>query len=238
MRALYESRTASKSELDQAQASFESAEAQQAVAQKTLELARLQMEYGSLAAPFDGLVIARPVDIHQTVSAGQPVATLAANGMDMVIGLPETLVTQVRLGDPAEVTVGAAPGRLFRAAVSEIAASTGGRSTYPVRLTLQDDPGPLRSGMTGEAVLTFAAADGGVFHVPAGSVVSRPDGTRFLWIVDPGRLIVEERTVVPGALTSAGLEIREGVRAGEWVAVRGVHRLSPGTRVRILESEP
>lgn len=233
---LYEANAVSRSELDQALTSLDSAEAQRAVARKALEMARLQREYTVLLAPFDGRVLARSVELHQTVSAGQPIATVAAReGMEFVIGLPEVLIAQVCMGVPARVTVEAAPGKIFDGEVVEIGVEAGGKGTYPVRLAIRGDVRDLRVGMTGQAFLAFPTGAEGVLHVPAECVVSRPDGTHYLWVVNPQTETVEQRTVTIGSLTSAGLQILEGLQAGERVVTRGVHRLRAGVRVRVLE---
>ncbi|MFN2351564.1 MAG: efflux RND transporter periplasmic adaptor subunit [Kiritimatiellia bacterium] len=238
VRELYESRNASKSELDQARAAFESAEAQLASAQKTLEMARLQVAYCSLTAPFDGAIISRPAEIYQAVSPGQTIATLAAGGnMEMVIAVPELLINEVHLGAATELSLDALPGRKFDAVVSEVGvATTSGKSAYPVRLTMLESVPEMRSGMVGEARLAFAE-DRGVLHVPPVCVVSRPDGTRFVWVVTPAGDRAEQRTVRPGALTSTGLQILEGLQTGDLVVMRGVHRIEENSVLRIVEDE-
>ncbi len=236
VRSLYESQSVSNSDLDQARAAYESAEAQQAVAKKALEMARLQLEYGTLTAPFDGRVTSRPVEVHQTVSAGQTIAMIAKRGgLEMVIGLPEILINHIRMGDPATITFAAVPGKIFEAEVSEIGAETGGKSTYPIRLAIRGDTQDLRVGMTGEALISFAAGGEGAPHIPAVCVASRPDGTRYVWVVDPHTGIVKQRSVTVGSLTSEGLQILAGLQPGEWVVSRGVHRLTDGIKVRVIE---
>jgi RND family efflux transporter MFP subunit len=236
VRSLYESQSVSKSDLDQARAAFESAEAQQAVAIKALEMARLQLEYGTLFAPFDGRVSSRPVEVYQTVNAGQTVAMIAkGGGLEMVMGLPEVLINRIQMGNSADITFGAIPGKVFKAEVSEIGAETSGKSTYPVRLAIHGDTQDLRVGMTGEASIAFATDGDGALYVPAVSVVSRPDGTHYVWVVEPDAGIVEQRSVTVGPLTSSGLQILTGLQPGESVVTRGVHRLTAGIKVRIME---
>jgi len=139
------------------------------------------------------------------------------------------------MGTSATITFGAIPGRVFDAEVSEISAETSGKSTYPVRLNIRGDTRELRIGMTGEASLAFATDEAGAIFVPSESVVSRPDGTHYVWVVDPEGRVVEERTVTIGPLTSSGLQILGGLQPGERVVTRGVHRLSAGIEVRVLE---
>jgi len=63
IQALWENATTSKQSLDGAQASYQSAEAQVLTIEKRLELARLQVEYTVLRAPFDGAVAQVQVEV-------------------------------------------------------------------------------------------------------------------------------------------------------------------------------
>ena len=237
VRELYESQNTSKSDLDQARASAESYEAQRKAAEKAVELSRLQLEYCTLRAPFDGQVVAKMAEKRQTVAAGQTVATLTSGDtMEMLVGIPETLINRVKRGEAATVVFDSIPGRTYAAEVTEVGVENTGKSTYPVRLTIQEQDGRIRAGMVGEASIAFATEGEGVVVVPAESVVSEQKGRYFVWVVDPAGSVVRKREVEPGALTSAGLHIRSGLKPGEQVVTRGVHKLAEGTRVRVLVS--
>ena len=237
-RELYESQTISKSELDQARASYESCEAQVQASQKTVELARLQLDYCTLLSPFDGQIVSKTVELRQTVGAGQTVATLSSGrAMEMVVGIPETLINRVHLGDTADVTFDSIPGHTYRAEVTEVGIANTGKSTYPVRLTIQEEDNRIRPGMVGEASLAFATESGLVIHIPSECVVSEEKDVYFVWVVNPETQRVEKRNVRPGALTTPGLLIPEGLKPGDRVVTRGVHKLSENTRVRVLDSE-
>lgn len=237
VRELYESQNTSKSDLDQARAAAESYQAQLKAAEKAVELSRLQLKYCTLRAPFDGQVAAKMAELRQTVGAGQTVATLTSGRtMEMVVGIPDTLINRVKLGDPATVAFDSIPGRIFTAEVTEVGVENTGKSTYPVRLTIQEQDERIRAGMAGEAAIAFAAVGDGMANVPSVSVVSEARDEYFVWVVDPESSRVQKREVVPGALTSSGLQIKSGLAVGEQIVTRGVHKLTAGTQVRVLET--
>ncbi|MDD4737432.1 MAG: efflux RND transporter periplasmic adaptor subunit [Kiritimatiellae bacterium] len=234
-RELYESQNISKSELDQARAASESYEAQLEAAQKAVELASLQLEYCTLRAPFDGRVVSKTAEQRQTVAAGQSIATLTSgNVMEMVVGIPETLINRVRLGNQADVVFDSIPGGNFTAEVTEVGVENTGQSTYSVRLTIREQDDRIRPGMAGEASLAFATEGEQTLTIPAECVVSEAKDQYFVWVVNPETSRVQKRAVQPGALTSLGLNILSGLQPGDQVVTRGVHKLAENTPVRIL----
>jgi RND family efflux transporter MFP subunit len=130
-RQLYETKSVSKSELDGQDASFKSAAAQVQSALKGLELSRQQLGYCTLMAPIAGSLDQVPVEVHQTVSAGQTIAMLSAgDNIDVSIGIPEALVSRVNVGDTAQVKFDAIPDAQFTARVSEVSTAAGESRAY------------------------------------------------------------------------------------------------------------
>jgi RND family efflux transporter MFP subunit len=233
----YEAKAASKSQLDSASAAYHSARASAEAAREAMELARQQVEYCTLRAPQDGVLTSVSVEQHQTVSAGQPVATLAAGGdMEIHVNLPETLIPKVARGDEVSVAFEALPGVRFPARVAELGASADASGTYPVRIRLLATDPRIRSGMVGEAVFTFdAGPDAGRIVVPPVAVLADPAGRHSVWVIQPDTHTVARRPVVIGDLTPDGLQILDGLQPGERLVIRGVHQLQEGLAVKLLE---
>jgi RND family efflux transporter MFP subunit len=240
VQALYENRNASKQDLDAARADRESATAQVESTGKRLELARLQVNYTRLKAPFDGSVAEVLVDVNENVSPGVPVVTLTAGGRpEVVVSVPEMLIAQVETGGPASVTCDALPGKTMEATVTEVGVtSTGFATTFPVTVRLSEDEGGIRPGMAAEVSFRFEAA--GTQErtiVPAVAVGEDRDG-RFVFIIEPleedGFGVARRRGVTVGELTPEGLEILEGVEEDELVITAGVSRIADGQKVKLL----
>ncbi|MCD8481358.1 MAG: hypothetical protein LR015_00980 [Verrucomicrobia bacterium] len=70
--------------------------------------------------------------------------------------------------------------------------------------------------------------------VPPLSVLSRPDGSTFVWVFNESQGMVEPRVVTVGTLQSTGLEIVSGLQPGEWVVTAGLSQMRAGLRVRPL----
>jgi multidrug efflux pump subunit AcrA (membrane-fusion protein) len=75
--------------------------------------------------------------------------------------------------------------------------------------------------------------EGSVAFVPADAVVSFVGITK-VFVVAGGK--VEERTVRPGARQGGAVEIVEGVKPGETVAVSNLSQLFNGAPITVVES--
>lgn len=233
IRELYSRRVISKSELDQAEAEYESYSAQLLASEKQLDIARKHLNYTTLHAPFDGWISNVTVNIHQNVNSGQPVVSFnAGRQMKMYISVPDTLIAEIEEGEIVEVRFDALPGDIMMGKVMEVGVGTNQGSTYPVKVYLDNNEKRIRSGMSGH--VTFVGKSSGKEHVfvPPVAVASTADGTRSVWVVDRSDSTVHRHEVQLGPVTEFGVRIDEGLSAGDIVVVRGVHHLSEGLKVR------
>ncbi len=237
-RQLYESESLAKGDLDKAQAAFETAKAQVDAAKEGLSLARQKLSYCTLRAPMDGTIGSVPVEIHYTVSSGTTVATLSGGDeLRMEIGLPESLIGRIKLGDDASATFDAIPGKQFKLDVVEVGSETTESMTYTVKLRILDDDKRIRIGMVGDVKIVFAAVAGGEYIVvPPVAVVGDPGGDRHVWIYIKDKGVVSKRKVEIGAITSAGLQIKSGLNTGDILVVRGSHLMEEGMQVKLLDA--
>ena len=74
--------------------------------------------------------------------------------------------------------------------------------------------------------------------IPAIAVVAKPDGTSYVWEVDPKDMTVHQRNVKVGSLSgSDDIRIIEGLKGGEKIAVAGVLKLKEGMKVRLWDQQ-
>jgi RND family efflux transporter MFP subunit len=237
-RSLYEMGNIPTSELDKARAAFKSAEAGLEAARDRLGLAGQQLSYTRLTAPVAGSVAEVPADVHQMVDAGTPVALLTGRGMvQFSTSVSESVIRRIGMGQEARVEFESIPGRTFPARVVEVGVETRKLAAYPVKLELTDPDNSVLPGMIGEASFTLpvsgAGGRPGVIKVPSQAVASRPDGTRYVWVVDLDGNTVHSRDVVLAGIVSDGILIDSGLEPGETILVRGVHRVNQGQKVRL-----
>jgi membrane fusion protein (multidrug efflux system) len=115
-----------------AQASLETAKAQEqaAIAQldstrAAVENAELQLSYTTVYAPTDGRVAQKTFETGQRVQAGQVGLSLAEPKVWVVANYKENQLDRIRSGQSAEVRIDAVPNRTFQGKVDSFQAGTG-----------------------------------------------------------------------------------------------------------------
>jgi HlyD family secretion protein len=163
----------------QAKAQGDSAEGHIKQARATLTHYTDLLQKTTYPAPFDGVVTNLPVREGETVVIGiqnaQGSTLMTIADMSVItaeVKVDETDIVNVRLGQPAEVTIDAIPKKIFHGTVSEIGdnaivrssgLSTSQQATaseeakdFKVVVNLQDAPQDLRPGLSTTAKITTA----------------------------------------------------------------------------------
>ncbi len=171
--------TQAEARVAQAKAQKDSAERHVTQAQATLTHYTDLLQKTTYPAPFDGVVTNLPVREGETVVIGiqnaQGSTLMTIANMSVItaeVKVDETDIVNVKLGQPAEVTIDAIPNKIFHGAVSEIGDNAIVRSSgvstsqqitaseeakdFKVVVTLQDAPADLRPGLSTTAKITTA----------------------------------------------------------------------------------
>ncbi len=201
---------AGKASYDSAVAAANAAKAQVAQARASREQARFNLEQSSAVlthekdvlrkttyvAPIDGIVSYIAVRIGENVVPGIQNAEgsmlMTISDMSVVaaeVKVDETDITNVREGDPAEVTIDAIPGKTFKGTVTQVGdeailrssglaattqttANTQEARDFKVVVTIQDPPLVLRPGLSASAKIQTAQKKG-VLTVPIQALAIR-----------------------------------------------------------------
>jgi HlyD family secretion protein len=172
-KALVPVRAASQLDLDFATAELAQATANVSIREATVQSARANVAFCRITAPVDGIVIARKVDIGQTVIAAMnsPVLFTVAQDlkkMNINASVSEADIGQVREGQAVSFTVDAYPDEVFNGRVSQIRRSpttTQNVVTYETVIAVPNLDQKLFPGMTAEVAIRVADRKG-VLHVP------------------------------------------------------------------------
>jgi RND family efflux transporter MFP subunit len=203
--------------------------------------AQIQLEDSTLRAPFDGVIAQRSVEENQNISPQQPVARLQnADEMDIAVDVPESImggITADRI-DKIIAEFTAAPGARFPVSVKEIAqVADPVTQTFRIRGGMKTQPGAgVLPGMTATVTLTYrlGAESDSRLLVPV-SAVSKDtsSGEQVVWVIGEDQ-IVKHRPVRIGQAIGGQMEVIEGLRPGDRIAVAGVSFLREGMEVRDL----
>jgi HlyD family secretion protein len=117
------------------------AQARYEAAQATLDKAQTTLEAATIVAPFDGTVVAVGAEVGDLVSSNTSIVTLAdLSGLEVLASVDETDISQVKIGQEAQITFDAFTGRTFRGQVLEVPLEgtlSQNVVTYQVRLSLE-----------------------------------------------------------------------------------------------------
>jgi len=206
-------------------------------------LARNQAAYTRLLSDRDGVVSATFAEVGQVVSAGQPVMRVAQEGeREVTFSVPESRFSSVKVGMPAEIELNATDSNVqstVTGRVREISPAADAASrTYPVRVTFDAKNAKVALGMTARVRLKESAKNStqknSGFLVPLTAIFQQGDKAA-VWIVAADHS-VSLRPVEVAAYRDDGALIASGVAAGERIVSAGVHKLSVGEKIQIIEN--
>jgi membrane fusion protein, multidrug efflux system len=223
-----------KAQLEQTQDAYASAAAQRDQAEQQLALAQNQRRYTELVTEHAGLITAENADTGQNVQAGQPVYQLAwSGGIDVLCDLPENVIHGISIGEHAQVSLPAVPGKRYMAQVRELAAAADPASrTWRIKLTLDQPDAAVRLGMNANVVLA-ANRDGGQasFTIPATALFHDGDAPA-IWVVHKPDNVLQLRRVTVSRYDARTITVTGGLADNDQIVVQGVHTVTSGQKVR------
>ncbi|MGO9391488.1 efflux RND transporter periplasmic adaptor subunit [Rhodoblastus sp.] len=229
---LLEKKTASQATFDAAEQERASAQANMAQAEANVSKAKEQLSYAVLKADYAGVVTATSAEIGQTVSAGQPILTIAEpTRRDAVIDAPTNVADVLSIGTPFKVALQLDMSVAVDGKVREIAPQADDATrTRRIRIALENPPEIFRLGSTISA-WPVAGAGAGI-RLPGSALLEESPQTR-VFVVDPQTLKVSLRDIEVAPDLDDIWIVRGGLKPGERVVTAGVHRLKDGQIVRI-----
>ena len=218
---------ATRSQVNQTQAQAEQAKA-------AVDVAKVNLDHTVIKAPIDGVVVARNVDVGQTVAASlqAPTVFLIANDltrMQVLANIDEADVGQLTQSSKVSFTVDAYPTDVFRGRVAQVRLqpqTVQNVVTYTAVIDVANPDLKLKPGMTATVTVVAAESDN-VPVVPNSALRFRPDTQAapakvsrgpMVWKVEAGKLTPV--TVQTGITDGVRTEIVAGdLKEGDAVAV-------------------
>jgi HlyD family secretion protein len=164
---LFNRKTSSQQDLDQAMATLHQAEANVKIKQGALDKAKADLDHCTITSPVDGVVISRSVDVGQTVAASlqAPVIFQIANDltkMQIDSNVAEADVGVVQVGQDVDFTVDAFPTQTFHGKVVQVRnapITVQNVVTYDTVIGVSNPDLKLKPGMTANVSIIAARKD-------------------------------------------------------------------------------
>jgi RND family efflux transporter MFP subunit len=220
--------------LDQKLAAAHSAQANVEAARAASREQANQTGYANLESDTDGVVTGIDAEVGQVVQAGTPVVRVArTDEKEVVIGVPEDQVDELRKVSGVNVRLWADPSRSIPGKIREISpVADPATRTYTVKVAIpaRDD---VRLGMTAVVQLAHAGV-GSAIKVPL-SALYQNKGATSVWVIENGavRLV----PVQVGGVSGNDVLLAGGVKPGQTIVTAGVNLLKPGQKVKVLAAD-
>jgi HlyD family secretion protein len=172
-----------KAQVQQARSQVSQAQAQSAQAKAAVDFAQVNLEHTIIKAPIDGVVVARNVDVGQTVAASlqAPVIFLIANDltrMQVLANIDEADVGQLGPDSQVSFTVDAFPSDTFNGRISQVRLApqtVQNVITYTAVVEVANPDLKLKPGMTANVTVVTAQREN-VLAIPNSALRFQPEG--------------------------------------------------------------
>ena len=234
MKFLYDSKSLAGNDFEKYKAAYLSAKQQvdQAIANE--KLAQKRLGDASLYAPAAGFISKRAIEPGQTASSGNPVFEIVKlDPVEINVGVPETDIHLVRVGQSASVTIPALPTESFEGKVRVINVSADPNTrTYMTRIVVPNPAHILRVGMVAEARIE-ADRTVHLMTLPVETILRDPQGATIVFVYYPEQQRVYAKRVETGVVYGREIAIKSGLSGDEAVVFAGQERLRDGTVVSL-----
>ncbi len=213
-------------------------------AELSLESRQDQLNNYTITSPIRGTVIDKNYKAGETSEAGKVLCSIYdLSYLTMTLSVDELDISDIAVGQRVEITADAVEGKTYTGVVTKVSVagtSSGGTTTYPVTVRIDETEG-LLPGMNVDAAITLQSASG-VLAIP-GSALNRgntvlvtssspsaANGT----LVESGQERYYSVPVETGASDNRYIEILSGLQEGDTVAYvsqsasDGADRMMPG----------
>ena len=193
------------------------------------KLADRELRDTYIRAPFDGYVQKRLVTLGELVKAQMPVMSVVrVDPLRLLAEIPERMAPWIKVGQPITLQVDAFPGETFTATIARISPGVNTQTrTFTFEAKAPNAQARLKPGTFARAHLETDLVEP-VTTIPYAAMQYRY-GVYRTFVVNGGQLAMRE--LKTGDRIGDRMEILEGVKPGDAVAMTNVDNLADGQKV-------
>lgn len=229
-----------KQQVDYADAALEAAKKQVAAAEANVTSVQTSVKYSSIYAPFDGTIgisqvkvgsqVTPGVTVLNTVSSDNPMAVDVAVDQKQIFHFTQLQQAGIKPGDSTFTLAFGNDVYPYPGKISMIDRAVDPQTgTIKLRLEFPNNQNQLKAGMSGSIRVKNSTADAVIIPYKA---VTEQLGEFFVYVVNDSNK-VSQRKVVLGKQIKTNVIIKDGLKAGEKIAVQGVQNLREGAEIKI-----
>ena len=224
---LFEDKLISTQEFDQNAAVYQANQA-------NLDLVRRQLRDAKIFAPFEGVVSSRQVSPGQIISKNTIITWLIdSDPVKVEFHVPEKFLGQVKEKQKIEIQVEAFPDQKFTGEVFFVSPYVDPTNrTALIKAYIPNPETTLKPGMFANLDLTLVVRENSTV-IPEAAVTQILTNSQAMVIAVDESGTAQLRKIKTGVRLVGGIEVVEGLKAGERVIVEGLQKVVPGAPVRI-----
>ena len=238
---LFGSDSITKPDFEAARAHYDAAQAELRAAQAQTAEAQVSLRDTTLVAPFSGEIVKKAVDTGAFVGPGvQTFAIANTDTVKIIVGVPDTVVRSIKLGEPVEISVDAFPARTFHGRISRRSSAADAITrNFEIEVAIPNHEHLLKVGMIGS--LQFEAGDRAAqpssLMVPLSAIVQAKGGNYGVFVVGESSAgdVASLRSVETGTVNGNEIAIVSGLASGDRIITTGASLLKDGQRVEVLQ---
>ena len=249
LKALFEIGAASQLEIDQAELSLQTAQAQRSSTLSQLEAGMQSYKSnveqlqgvlenvdsrGNVIAPISGTILSLNAAEGSYVGPTAPVAVIdGVDRLEIAVSISEALVPKLAVGDEVDVAISALNAN-FVGTIKQIERAANTQTKlYNVTISIPEEVDGLLSGMFADVSFrTDTSSD--TIVIPTEAILTSND-IQYVFVAENG---VARYAEIRTGLTGSGItEVTSGLNSGDQLVVVGQAYLSDGDAVRIVSGE-
>lgn len=237
MKSLFEEKSLPANDFRKYEATYQSAKEQLSGAVAQERTSKKHLSDTKLVAPIDGYISKRSIEPGNMASVGNTSFQIVKlNPVEILVGVPETDIHLVRIGQLAQAQIPAQPRKTFIGKVHTINVSADiATRTYSTRIQVPNPQHELRIGMIAEVQIQGDHVMKAL-TLPASAVIHDSQGANIVFVYYPNQKRVFSRHIEVGSVTGKEVQIRSGLNLDEQVVIAGQQLLRDGIEVQVVNS--
>jgi len=212
---------------------LEGYEAQNVATREQYTRAAKNLSRTRIVSPVDGRVDNRMVSVGDWIDLGKPVFQLSTSeSLRIRLPFPETAAQRIKVGQVVKLSTPTAPDAVVTGKIEQVRPMVGSTNRAFDAVVEVKNPGGWKPGASvNGAVVVEEHAE--AVTVPEVSVVLRPAG-KVVYVIENDKAV--QHVVTTGVTQNGQVEILQGLKAGETVAVDGAGFLTDKAAVSVKEA--
>ncbi|MCG8412275.1 MAG: efflux RND transporter periplasmic adaptor subunit [Bacteroidales bacterium] len=197
-----------------------------------------QLEDTELKTPVSGYVYEKHVEKHQTVGAGNPIVSIIdLSVLEVIVAVPESQIQKIKQCKTGYLDVKNAQVCNMPVSLVSIGEKTRKDGLYEVKFSfVNKNDLQILPGMSAKIKLRLNDQQKEAKYIATSAIFSQSNKT-YVWKYNSATNKINKKQVVVKNIVSDGkVEVLSGLQKDELIVVAGVHNLSEGQNVKLIQT--